>query len=206
MSDTLSPLHSATEDYSLLPSPLPPQPVLGQPWTQVAYQYPMRVGLGKVRGTISDFRDGILLLSENGVTVQGKALYSTLTRLLIYIPTLLLGIGILVIYLLLEYVYRRDLMLLLSWDNVEEFVLETRKQRVCMVYHLPGKPRKPISLAFSLQIPGMYDNFVAAARYFAPTKVREGKILPPTALGDILIVFGIIGLIFGLIIYFGSTH
>lgn len=101
--------------------------------------------------------------------------------------------------MILEHAARSTKNDCLTWDSVKEIVLEPKKGRVCLVYSRPAHPKFLYSLAFK---PGFYwGNFVDAARYFAPEKVREGKIGPVTSPWTYAAVLLLFGLIVGFVVY-----
>ncbi len=142
------------------------------------YRYPMLVTPGRVRGRVSDFREGTVTLTDEGISVDGRAVLPAGQRALILLASIF--VGVLIVLILLEYAIRVARSHRLPWSCVDEIVLEPHKNRVCLAYHLPERPDSVFSLAFRLTPPLLYENFVQAARHFAPEKVREGKIAPPT--------------------------
>ena len=165
------------------------------------YQYLMNVTPGRVRGRVSDIRDGTLLLDPDGISVNGRAYYPPGKQLVVLLLSAFVGIIIGII--LLEYVLRDPKQIRVPWrDGVDEIVLEPHKNRACIVYRLPDKPNKPASLAFRL-LPPLYENFVAAARYFVPNKVRTGKIGSPTPWAAVFVLLALAVLVIALLT-FGS--
>jgi hypothetical protein len=155
------------------------------------YTYGLLVSQGRVKGLVSDYRTGFVTLTQEAVYLQGQAVLPSSTRSWIIIPCILLSIvAVIIVYYILEFAARRPQSSRLSWDDVQEIVLEPVKGRVCIVYSEPDKPKPVFSLAFK---PGpYYDNFVQAARYFAPEKVREGKIGPVTSPWVYVTILGIL--------------
>ncbi len=205
----MSTTNSITEEASV-PPPAATQQVLQQPWAAAEllpgspegiqssgpiYTYGLTVSQGRVKGMVSDYRNGFVTLTQEAVYIQGQAVLPNATRNWILIPCILLSIVVLIlVYYILEYAARRPQFSRLSWGDVHEIVLEPVKGRVCLVYAEPDKPRTLFSLAFK---PGAsYDNFVQAARYFAPEKVREGKIGPVTSPWVYWTIVGIVVLMF----------
>ncbi|MBC8102657.1 MAG: hypothetical protein H7Z41_08730 [Cytophagales bacterium] len=177
------------------------------PWAQSAgpvYTYEMKVAQGRVKGMVSDYRSGVVALTPEGVYLQGQAVLPQKTRLWIVLPLILLGVIIAaVVSSVLENYARNPKQDTLSWDQVQDIVLEPAKGRVCLVYRESVQPKTVFSLAFR---PGShYENFELAARYFAPKKVREGKIGPATSPWVYVVLVGVIVMIFALL-YFVSEN
>ena len=152
-----------------------------QPTTPTAstlvYPFKMKVEPGRVRGQVSDFREGMLTITPQGIHVDGKTLLPRGKRILIILLCLVLLWGALVAAVVVEHLIRFKASLELSWDCVDEIVLEPRKNRICLVYHRPDDPRRQYSLAFYQQ-PAMFQYFSEVARYFGKEKVREATIGP----------------------------
>lgn len=186
--------------------PLPQQ----QPWAMTPsgaeaaplYSYLLLVTPGRVSGRVSDFRDGTLTLDPGGVTLDGKAYYSTGKQVLVLLLSAF--VGILIGALLLEHVLRDPKRLRLSWQDVDEVVFQPDKNKACLVYRDPSRPDRRLSLAFKL-MPSYYQNFAAAARYFAPGKVREGKIGGPTPWWAVLVLIVFFLLIIAAIVFAGGS-
>jgi hypothetical protein len=141
--------------------------------------YPMSVAPGRVKGSVSEFREGALTLTPDGVEISGKMVLPTGRRILIMVLSLFLGVGILIAAILLEYVIRFSRVVRVPWDCVEDLVLDSPRHRACLVYHGSGDPRQVRSLAFRLP-PQLFAQFVQVMGQFAPGRVREGKIGPAT--------------------------
>jgi len=168
------------------------------------YSYPLNVAQGRVKGMVSDYRSGTVTLTTEAVYLDGKAVLPSTTRTLFLLLGIVLQIGWLLVAILLEYAIRPQRRDTIPWDCIDDIVLEREKLRVCLVYHLPDKPKAIFSLAFK---PGAsyFENFGQAARYFVPNKVREDKIGPVTSPWVYLVLGVIIVAIFGLIIWSAST-
>jgi hypothetical protein len=163
----------------------------------------MRVKMGRVKGSVSDYRDGAIHLDGIGVTIDGRAVLPEWQRLLIMLAGLAMCVGVLITAILTEYAIRVRRTSVLPWAVVDEIVANRREQRVCVVYREPSKPDKPVSLAFRFD-PGVYDHFVQVAQYLAPGKLREGKIGSPSSTAAVLILLAVIIGIAALGIYVSS--
>ncbi len=165
--------------------------------------YPFRTWFGYVRGSVPDFRVGILTLSPEGVLIQGKAVVRSEIQVPILMACLLLRFGFLIAYVALEYGFRRDAALSVPWVNVSELVLVPKKNRVCLVYTAPNYKgvMKTFSLAFKLN-PTLYAAFVDCVGQSVPERVHEGKIRAWTSpkawvfLGGILVGLSILLAVF----------
>lgn len=193
------------DESSASPPPLPSHPAVPgapftgaqasgppvQPWASEAfapqqagaaaapvYQYVPAIMPGRVSGRVSDFREATITLDADGITLDGKAYYPVGKQLVVL--ALSACVGVLIGVILLEYALRDPKRLRVGWDGVDAIVFQPDKQKACIVYREPGRPptAKPLSLAFKL-LPPYYENFAGAARYFAPAKVRDGKIAGP---------------------------
>jgi hypothetical protein len=156
---------------------------------------------------VSDFREGSLALSASGVQIDGKTILPVGQRIAIILASVLC-LGAIIVAMLLEYTFRVRRSLTLAWSAVEEVVLMPHQHRACLVYQLPEKPGQVASLAFRLD-PASYAHFVQVARYFAPGKVREGPIGPPTSPRAYVITLVILVVVFLLVVAiaeFGSRH
>ena len=81
----------------------------------------------------------------------------------------------------------------LPWECIEEIVLMSRKGRLCLVYHLPDAPDKPLSLGLRLAPAPLFNEFAqAATHYLGPEKVHEGKIGPPSTPAQIILAVVVI--------------
>ncbi len=187
MNDPMGPPINYTVQASGLQNvPGPQEPV---------YPYLMQVGSGRVKGKVSDFREGSLMVSGAGIAIDGRAVLPGWQRALWLIPGIL--IGLLIAAILLEYVVRVRKYVFVRWDYLDDVVFEPERQRVCMVYWVDGNPKLTESLVFTL--PGLLEHFEQVMTYFAPGKVRVGKIGPATPIWVyvvvILLLIGIIPLI-----------
>jgi len=174
-----------------------------QMWSSERYVYPihkMAPGRGPGKTQVSDFRSGEVVLSPEGLYVSGKAVLPAATRSAIIAGGILIGIGVLLIALIVEYAIRQARTDSVPWSAVENIILEPEKNRVCIVYRDPTKPKLlPQSLAFRLE-PTLYQDFEATARRFAPDRTAPGKILPPTPVWVYFIIIAIPLLLIALII------
>jgi hypothetical protein len=148
-----------------------------------AVSFYSKVTPGKVKGTVSDYREALITLAQESIRIEGRSVLPQETQ----IPIMILGIpvGVLVVALILEYAVRQSRIDELRWNEIEEIVLEPHKKRACIVYQNPKKPHKFFSLAFALG--ENYEDFVTSARQFVPTKVHEGKI--KSAISPVIWVF-----------------
>jgi len=151
----------------------------------------------RVEGNLSDFRTGWIGLSENGIFINGKAALRAEIKTPILILALLVGVGIVIAYIILEYACRSNAALQLGWDQVKKIVISPKARRVCLVFSAPnysGKV-KVFSLAFRLTQP-YFDSFVESSRAYAPDSVVEGRIPGATP----LVLWILLGIVFALII------
>jgi hypothetical protein len=200
MNDLPEPRTSAS--LSDTPNPWTPATPLGERGQAVSstdtpnYHYALQRTHGVVRGTTSRMRDGMIRLSREGIQISGRAVLKQEMQVLILVGGLLVGIGVLLVALFLEY-YRQPREEYISWEEVEEIVLESEKKKICFVYPDIDKPSRSCSLVLHYKDERIYNNIVQAARYFAPHKVHEGKIKRP----DIIALWVILGLLICLLIF-----
>ena len=142
-----------------------------------ALQYPFKTLLSRVEGTVPNFRVGSVSLSPDGLYIQGKAVIRYETQVPILIACLLLRLGFLIAYAIMEYAIRRDEALSVPWASVKQVVLVPTKRRVCVVYDAPNYKGaiKTFSLAFALD-PTLYQSFTATAEQYLPGRVSVGKL------------------------------
>lgn len=156
-----------------------------------------KVSLGRVQGTVSDYRETRLSVSKNGVQIDGRAVLPQEQQIPIILVTMLFS-GWLVSALVLEYAVRLNRSDFLPWQDVTEIVLQPHKQRVCLVYPNPKKPHKSFSLAMTLG--PSYDEFVSTVQRYIPEKVYEGKIKGAiSAIVWAFLIFLVLMVIFGFV-------
>lgn len=176
---------------------------IAHPWASSpnAYAVPLLLLPGRIRGKLSDYRDGWVCMAPDGLVISGKSVLPLWQRTVLLLIGAIFCVGLLLASLLVEHVLLRSRLDALPWDCVEEIVLDGRKGRICVVYHLPDTPDKPFSLGLRLAPPPVFAQFAqVATHYLGPEKVHEGKIGPPTppvqtAIAAVLIVVIIGGLI-----------
>lgn len=118
---------------------------------------------------------------------------------------LLVGLGVVLIGIILEYAIRQPRTDYFPWNDIDQVVLEPGKRRACLVYRHPKHPQKSCSLAFRLDED--YERFVTAVRNLAPTKVKEGKIgsaVSPVIWGLLIFLVALILFAFVMISLFPS--
>jgi hypothetical protein len=166
-----------------------------QPWAAERHTYTFQrvtPGKGPGKNVVSDFRSGEFTMTPDGIQVNGKAVLPQTTRTLVIVGGLLIGIGVLLVALVVEYALRQPRTDTVPWNLVERILLEPAKNRVCIVYRNPAKPAAvPQALSFKLD-PAQYQDFTAVASRFAEGRTAPGKILPPTPWWVFLIIFGLI--------------
>ena len=152
----------------------PPPPSVYLPQAQT---YPFVTLLRYVQGSVPDFRVGTVVLSPEGISIQGKAVVRTEIQVPILIVCLFLCLGLLAAYAIMEYGFRREAALSFAWADVREIVLTPNENRACIVYAAPNYQRvmKTFSLTFKLD-PALYASFVEEAGHSIPWRVREGKL------------------------------
>jgi hypothetical protein len=162
---------------------------------QQAVFFQPKVTPGRVKGTVSDYREALITLTREDLRLEGRAVLPQETQIPLMLAGLVVGVGPILVALLLEYAVRQPRSDYFRWDDIEEVVLEPGKQRACLVYRHPKRPNKFASLAFRLGED--YENFASAARQRVPEKVREGKI--GSAISPIFWIW--MGLIVAMIIF-----
>lgn len=179
-----------------VPPPIPPAPITTagpvrlmepareQPWAVARKTFPIVVSPGRVtnRNQISEYRTGTVTIEPTGITISGKAVLSSSIRTLALVAGLMIGAGWLLVYLVFEYAIRVTRTDMLLWDCIEGIRCDPAKQRVCIAYHLPDKPKTSYALGLRLT-GGLYEELVGTAREYVPDRISEGKILSQTPAG-----------------------
>ncbi len=152
----------------------PPPPTGGsQPQ---ALMFPFKTEFYSAGGSVPLFRVGTVSLYPEGVSIQGKAV----PRYEIQIPILIISallIGFLIVYALLEYAFRQDVVANIPWADVRGVTLVPKQRRICLVYDAPNY--KGITKTFSLTfrpVQAEYDAFALNIQTFLPGRVTEGKL------------------------------
>ncbi len=142
----------------------------------LSYEYQFVTNGNRVKGSLSRFREGLITLNQNGFSISGKAVLPMGYQIPIALGGLaLMGAGLMLSAILLEYVIRVKLTEVYFWDNVHDIVVDRKKKCICLVFHEPGKPKKLIGL--TLQLPkDILEHFISAVNYFLPGRIREDKI------------------------------
>ena len=177
------------------PSVWPPPPT-GFGSHPQALMFPFKTEFYSAGGSVPLFRVGFMSLYPEGVSVQGKAV----PRYEIQIPILIVSallVGFLLVYLLLEYAFRQDVVANIPWADVRGVTLVPRQRRICLVYDAPNY--KGVTKTFSLTfrpVQAEYDAFVQNIQTFLPGRVAEGKLArwtsPAVWIFVAAIVFGVI--------------
>jgi hypothetical protein len=158
------------------------------------YHYAIQRAPGVVKGTPSRMRNGFLRLSREGIHIDGKAVLNQDTQAICFLLGLLFGIGVLLVALCLEN-YRQPRQEYISWEEVEEIILDSQKNKICFVYPDRDKFSRSCSLVLEYKDERLYQSITHSARHFVPNKVHEGKIKRPdmvaawVALGVIIFMF-----------------
>lgn len=172
--------------------------MLRQAWTGDSVSFPIALSPGRQdwKDVLSDFRTGQIVVGADGCTITGKAVLPANIRVPILVVCIVLRIGWLIAYVILEYAIRRDQTDQLSWNDLETIIVQPAKKRVCLLYRLPARPKTRYALGLKMK-DGLYDEFLRVVRLHAPERIVEGKIgdATPLVVWIILAVFvlGIIG-------------
>ncbi len=186
------------------PGPMQPDAYAAPGAASPAYPYKVTVTPGRVKGAVSDYRDGTVTLDQAGVLISGNRVLPAGQRALILIASAVLCVGVLVAAILVEYVIRLYRPLQVPWNRVDDIVLEPAKSRACLVYRPDEGSDRPQSLAFKLT-PELYAHFDQVAHYLAPTKTRVGKIGPATSPALLAVFVVIMLLVVALAFWAGSS-
>ncbi|MBC8141168.1 MAG: hypothetical protein H7Y38_06980, partial [Armatimonadetes bacterium] len=187
----------------------PPLPVLGgayaggaglqQAWTTDRHTFEMKVKAGRQswKDAISEYRTGSLTVGVEGITIVGKAVLPNAIRTTIFVVSALLVRFLLIIaYVVFEYAVRRDRADTFSWNEIDAVLVESPKNRVCIVYHFADKPKNKVALGLVME-GGSLDAFLRSVRAVAPERVLEGKVGAETNIWVLLlIVVVIVGAVF----------
>jgi len=213
---TLTPV-GASGQSSPQPIIAPPQPAMigagfgqqvAQPWAIDRKMFPLNVVQGRAteRNVVSEYRKGEITFGPGGVNLQGKAVLGRGIRTTLFIVTMiLLRGGGLIIALILEYAVRLDRTDALTWDCIEGVVLEPEKQKVCIAYHLPDKPKTSYGLGLKLE-GGLFEEFARTIREYVPERVTIGKVLSPTSVLAWCLLGFFVVLVIGVVILLSINH
>lgn len=211
----MEPLSPIEPKSDASPAP-PPMPVLSdgaaygqtrQVWVGEQNTFPLTLkpGRQKWNDILSEYRTGTVSVSPSGITLSGKATLPNSTKTIVYVVCLLvIRIGFLIAYFVMEYAFRQDRTDNLAWDNVDAVLVEPQTNRVCLIYHLPKAPKTKYALGLQMA-GGYYDDFVQAVRAVAPERVMEGKIGAATPVW-VWIFLGVIAVAIGIVIALGSRN
>ena len=167
-----------------------------QAWSVEQTSFPIvtKPGRQKWNDQISDFRTGQVIFEPRRITITGKAVLPLSTRALLMFVSFAFFLGWVIVALVLEYVIRRDRTDQLTWDEVDALIVESPKNRVCLIYHHPAKPKTKYALGLKLDEISLRE-FVQIFRANVPERVIEGKIGPaPPLLVWIVAYLVIVGL------------
>jgi hypothetical protein len=143
---------------------------------ELEYNYPFLTDGNRVRGSLSRFRQGTITLKPGGITLDGKAVLPNILQIPIALGgMLLMGVGLMLSAILLEYVIRVQHSEVHLWENIEEVVYDKQKNRICLIFRDIDRPKRKTGLTLKLR-PELVDNFLAAIDYFLPEKRRNGKV------------------------------
>lgn len=190
--DALTPLNSTTEDAPVAVN-VPPLPVLGggigtspavlqQEWVGERRTFPIvfKPGRQSMSDHISEYRTGQIIFDTEGLTITGKAVLPAQTQTpIIVVLVLLVRLGALIAYFLMEYAFRRDRTDRLLWADVLAVLTDSPSERVCIIYSLPTKPKTKYALGLKME-GGYMDDFLRSIRPYISDRIIERKIGPAT--------------------------
>ncbi|MGC4046606.1 MAG: hypothetical protein QM758_22670 [Armatimonas sp.] len=156
-----------------------------------SYEYRFLTEPIRIKGRLSTFREGNITLNQNGFSIVGRAVLPPAQQWGIALCGLLLfGVGLVLAAILVDTVIRVNKTEFYLWDNLEEVVVDHKRNRAGLVYHDPGKPRKISGLTMQLSQDSL-EHFISAVNYYQPGKIREARLegFSPTR---ILIALGIV--------------
>ena len=168
---------------------------IDHPWAHSPHAFiaPILLFPGRIRGKLSEYREGWIGMVPEGFLLSGKATPSADKGNFIKRVGIFFLFGSLLGTLIAEKVLIKPRLDALTWDCIEEIVLMERKGRMCLVYHLPDAPETAYSLGLRLGPPALFHQFAqAATHYIGPEKVHEGKIGPPSTPAQIWTAVGIV--------------
>ena len=172
-------------------------PVLRQSWQGENYTVPIVLKQGRQtwKDQISEFRTGHVIIGSDGCTLTGKAVLPAHIRNPILIVCLVtIRFAYIIAYLILEYAFRRDRTENLTWNEVDAVLIDSPKNRACIIYHLAAKPKTKYALGLKLD-GGYLNDFQRAVRSFIPERVIEGKIGAATPVWLWIVIVAIFGII-----------
>ncbi len=154
-----------------------------QAWTSDRHTFEMKVKLGRQswKDAMSEFCTGTLTVNAEGLTISGKAVPSNASRGTMFALFGVLG------HLIMEHAMRRDRTDIVAWHQVDAVLVESAKNRVCLVYHVADKPKAKTALGLVME-GGNMENFLRSVRAVAPEKVVEGKVGAETNIWVLLVV------------------
>jgi len=156
---------------------------------------------------VSDMRNGTLWFNDEGMGMAGKAVLPTEYRTPILLVCLVLRMGVIIAYLIMEYGFRKDRQLFVPWSDVAKVVVSPLRDNACLVFNAPTfyntTKVKLTSLAFKLN-PMFADAFIAAAQHYVGGRIEERKLPPATSPWVVvLLVVVILAAAIGIAIYAG---
>lgn len=187
-----------------------PPPPLGQGagFSAPALTVPFKTIFRFSEGSVPNLRVGSVSLSDQGIYIQGQSTPRYEIQMPILLACILLGVGWLIAYLIMEYAIRNPETVVVPWEQVQRIVFVPKKRQVCLVYQVPNYKGvvKTFSLAFALE-QSLFDQFRAAAQQSVPNKVTEGKLRAWTSPVVWLVCAGILLsiLFLGIMFAVGST-
>jgi hypothetical protein len=95
--------------------------VAQQTWGGETTAFNIAISPGRVdnKNQLSEYRTGQILLSPTGLQLTGKAVLPNTTRTMVYVLCMVvIRIGILIAYFIMEYAIRRDRTDMLYWESI----------------------------------------------------------------------------------------
>ena len=132
----------------------------------------------RLKGSLADFRDGSISVSDEGITIDGRAMpraeiYTPIMVVLVVLSLLLDAIA----YSIMRYGMLRPQQVKLPWSNISAIVLVPQRRWVGLSYSAPNYKGtvKQFCFCFGLQ-PDQFETFEALARQYAPEVTSVGKL------------------------------
>jgi len=152
----------------------------------------------KVKGNLSDFREGSLGIASWGLTLQGRAqpraeIYQTVLILTFFFCR---GFGAFIAYLIMRYGCLHNEVLQIPWNMVQGITTVPKKNKLCIVYNAANNAGKVATYSLAMRFPPeMFMALNQIADQYAPGLAKPGRLKSGTPLIGIVLLVLLLGTI-----------